>query len=255
MEIAGRTGAYRSVLSVQTETPVSVMTFDDGPDPVGTPDVLRALRSFDATATFFLLGTRWRRYPDLVQHVLEEGHEVALHGADHTYLPPLSAEDVARRTADARDELASLIGRPVRWVRPPYLAQGWSSWRGLVAAGLTPVYSDPVGPSLMDWAPISMDERLAFARRGLRAGAVVLGHDGYAGPEDGADDGPGPEVDRYELVARTLEMYSEQGLRGVSLEDALVDGSPVLGGWASRDPGREPRLLLRHTVKARLSWE
>ena len=59
------------------------LTFDDGPDPLGTPAVLAALRELGWTATFFLLGSQVRRYPDVARAVLAAGHEIALHGDEH----------------------------------------------------------------------------------------------------------------------------------------------------------------------------
>jgi hypothetical protein len=62
-------------------------------------------------------------------------------------------------------------------------------------------------------------------------GAIVLAHDGFAGPEDGACDGPPPVLDRGELVARVLDGYAARGLRARSLEQALGEGSLVREPW------------------------
>jgi hypothetical protein len=53
----------------------------------------------------------------------------------------------------------------------------------------------------------------------------VLGHDGFAGPDDGVDDGPRPQLDRGDLNRRVLAAYADRGLRGRSLGDALLVGS------------------------------
>jgi peptidoglycan/xylan/chitin deacetylase (PgdA/CDA1 family) len=55
------------------------LTIDDGPDPTTTPELLRVMRSHGARATFFLLGERAQRRPDLVRRVVADGHEVANH--------------------------------------------------------------------------------------------------------------------------------------------------------------------------------
>ena len=70
-----------ALIEVQTARPALALTFDDGPDPAYTPDVLRALRSAGVTATFFVIGRNATRYPDLVLQLVEEGHEVANHQA------------------------------------------------------------------------------------------------------------------------------------------------------------------------------
>lgn len=217
-----------SIEAVATTEPEIVLTFDDGPDPVGTPAVLEALARHGATATFFVLLTRVRRHPDLVERVRREGHEIALHGVDHQRLTRFSGAEVRARTAAARAELEVLTGEPVRWFRPPYGAQTLPTWLAVRRTGLVPVLW---GPTTWDWRDVGQDERVRKAQVGARAGAVVLAHDAFAGAADGAvDDGQGlvePDVDRYDLVDRVLTAYAADGLRGRSLGDALARGRPV----------------------------
>jgi peptidoglycan/xylan/chitin deacetylase (PgdA/CDA1 family) len=217
-----------SVEAVRTSEPDIVLTFDDGPDPVGTPAVLDALAAHGATATFFVLLTRVRRHPDLLERVRREGHEIALHGVDHQRLTTLPYAEVRSRTAAAATELEALTGTPVRWFRPPYGAQTPAGWLAVRRSGLVPVLW---GPTTWDWRDVAQEDRVAKARQGARAGAVVLAHDAFAGAADGAaDDGRGlvePDVDRFDLVDRVLTAYADQGLRARSLGDALRHGSPV----------------------------
>lgn len=217
-----------SVVAVRTAAPEIVLTFDDGPDPVGTPAVLDALAAHGASATFFVLLTRVRRHPDLLERVRREGHEVGLHGVDHQPLPRFSAAEARARTAAARAELEVLTGTPVRWFRPPYGAQTPATWLAVRRAGLVPVLW---GPTTWDWRDLAQDDRVRKAQEGARAGAVVLAHDAFAGSADRAvDDGHGlraPDVDRFELVDRVLGAYAGLGLRGRSLGDALHRGTVV----------------------------
>jgi peptidoglycan-N-acetylglucosamine deacetylase len=112
--------------------PTSVaLTFDDGPDPEGTPAVLEALDVLEWSATFFVLGTQARRHPELVTETVRRGHEIAVHGDEHRYLiarSPWAAYDDLRR---ARYTVADLTGVAPRWWRPPY---GVLSGPGLLAA-------------------------------------------------------------------------------------------------------------------------
>jgi peptidoglycan/xylan/chitin deacetylase (PgdA/CDA1 family) len=217
-----------SVEAVRTVEPEIVLTFDDGPDPVGTPAVLDALAAHGATATFFVLLTRARRHPGLLDRVCREGHEIGLHGVDHQPLPTFSFTQARSRTEGAARELEALTGMPVRWFRPPYGAQTPRSWFATRRAGLVPVLW---GPTTWDWRDLPQDERVRKAQEGARAGAVVLAHDAFAGAADGAVDlGPGrraPEVDRFDLVSRVLDAYAVSGLRGRSLGEALMHGSLV----------------------------
>jgi peptidoglycan/xylan/chitin deacetylase (PgdA/CDA1 family) len=217
-----------SVEAVRTAEPEIVLTFDDGPDPVGTPAVLDALAAHGATATFFVLLTRVRRHPDLLERVRREGHEIGLHGVDHQRLTRFSYAEVRSRTAAAAQELEGLTGVPLRWFRPPYGAQDPGTWLAVRRTGLVPVLW---GPTTWDWRDVGQDERVRKAQEGARPGAVVLAHDAFAGPTDGvADDGRGsrePEVDRFDLVDRVLGAYAGSGLRARSLGDALRHGRLV----------------------------
>ncbi len=59
------------------------LSFDDGPDPLVTPGVLDILSRYGARATFFMLGEKAERHPDLVSRVLERGHSIGVHGYTH----------------------------------------------------------------------------------------------------------------------------------------------------------------------------
>jgi peptidoglycan/xylan/chitin deacetylase (PgdA/CDA1 family) len=217
-----------SAVELRTDAPHVVLTFDDGPEPGGTDRVLPVLADAGATATFFVLMTRVHKYPALLREVVAAGHEVALHGVDHRALPSLTADDVARRMRAGRAELEDAIGQRVRWVRPPYGRQRVGDWRAARSAGLLPVLW---GPTTWDWKDVPASQRIAKALQGLRPGSIVLAHDGFAGPEDGACDGPPPVLDRGELIARVLEGYAERGLSARSLDAALTGGSLLRETW------------------------
>ncbi len=59
------------------------LTFDDGPDPEGTPRILDILAKYDAKATFFCLGRQVEKYPTLFERILKEGHAVGNHTYSH----------------------------------------------------------------------------------------------------------------------------------------------------------------------------
>jgi peptidoglycan/xylan/chitin deacetylase (PgdA/CDA1 family) len=217
-----------SAVAVRTDGPEIVLTFDDGPEPDGTDRVLAALDRAGATATFFVLLTRVRRYRGLLDEVLAAGHEVALHGVDHRALPTLPAGEVGRLIRAGKAELEDAAGRPVRWYRPPYGRQTVRNWRAITAAGLLPVLW---GPTTWDWKHVSADERLEKAQRGIVPGAIVLAHDGFAGPDDGACDGPPPLLDRGAMVSAVLDRYAARGLHARSLEQVLARGSLVRQTW------------------------
>src|SRR6266851_4719530 len=83
--------------------PLVHLTFDDGPDPDRTPRVLDMLAEFQIRATFFCIGNRVARTPQLVRRIDAEGHQIGNHGWDHTSLALRSRHAI-------RDQLARCQG-------------------------------------------------------------------------------------------------------------------------------------------------
>ncbi len=98
------------------------LTFDDGPDPDWTPQILDILKQKHVPATFFVIGANMEAHPGLVQRMLAEGHEVG----NHTYTHPNLADTppaAVRLELNATQRLfEALTGRSMRLLRPPYLA-------------------------------------------------------------------------------------------------------------------------------------
>jgi peptidoglycan/xylan/chitin deacetylase (PgdA/CDA1 family) len=150
------------------------LTFDDGPDPRGTPAVLDALAEAAARATFFVLGERVVAEPALLARVLDGGHDVELHGHAHLRHPELPRKAVE---ADLRAAIGALHDQgvaPTRWRVP---------WGHL--AGYTRPLADEVGLTLVGWTLDSHDWRgddattmLSDMAPGLARGAIALMHDG-----------------------------------------------------------------------------
>jgi peptidoglycan/xylan/chitin deacetylase (PgdA/CDA1 family) len=107
-----------SVACVATDDRVVALTFDDGPDPDQTPEVLDALAEAGARATFFVLVDRAAEHPDLLRRIAAEGHEIGLHGEDHTRLTTLPIREALRRIRRGKRRLEELTGRPVTLFRP-----------------------------------------------------------------------------------------------------------------------------------------
>jgi peptidoglycan/xylan/chitin deacetylase (PgdA/CDA1 family) len=96
------------------------LTFDDGPDPDITPDILAILQRYGFTATFFVIAEKVRRHPDLCRRALAKGHTIACHDLTHGNLSNFRfaqrAEDDIRQ---ALEIIQTAIGRCPRLYRPP----------------------------------------------------------------------------------------------------------------------------------------
>jgi peptidoglycan-N-acetylglucosamine deacetylase len=152
----------------------AALTFDDGPDPDGTPAVLDALDAAAARATFFVLGEQLVRHHELAREAVARGHELALHGfehVDHDLLRPQEARDEIARGLWAFE---TILGRQPRWFRPPFGRSSKAAHAACREAGLGIVYWSASGD---DWEPIAADQIAERAAGGLAAGAILLLHD------------------------------------------------------------------------------
>jgi peptidoglycan/xylan/chitin deacetylase (PgdA/CDA1 family) len=149
------------------------LTFDDGPDEVGTTGVLGALRRSATDATFFMVGERVRNAPSLARAVLEAGHEVQLHCHRHIRHTELSEAEIERDTATALDTLAALGVHPTHWRAP------WGIQTPATASVARRHRLKLVGWTIdtHDWRGDPAPAMLAGARPSLTGGGIVLMHD------------------------------------------------------------------------------
>lgn len=152
----------------------AALTFDDGPDPGGTPAVLDALEAAAIHATFFMVGEQVKAAPALAREVAARGHEIALHGATHRPHRELSPRDARDEVAYGLGTLEAATGRRPRWFRPPYGVFSEHSYEAVRALELEPVYWSAWG---LDWESIAAERIVDVVERDLAPGAIVVLHD------------------------------------------------------------------------------
>lgn len=151
------------------------LTFDDGPHPTGTPALLDILRQHQVPATFFLLGERARRWPELVREILSEGHQIGNHSWSHADFWKCSKTHLLKELCRCQQTLEEIAGEPVQWMRPPYghvtyTARAWTRRRESQV-----VLWDLLPP---DYNPASDLARLKqIYHRFVRPGSIICLHD------------------------------------------------------------------------------
>jgi len=189
------------VYRVKTERPLVALSFDDGPDPIYTPQVLDVLERNDAHATFFLIGERALRHPELRARIKGAGHEVGNH-----YF--MNGSTLGHSDADfiaylERTEKAAGVTGPLKLFRPP----GGVAWprqlrlareRGYTCVLGSAYPHDPVHPPVwyIRW----------LTEKNLTPGAIVVLHDGISDP-----------TRSIEALPHILAAGRRRGLRFVSV--------------------------------------
>lgn len=196
------------------------LTYDDGPNPARTPDLLDLLARYDARATFFLIGRWAEREPALIRETVAAGHAIGNHTFSHPTMPAHGARAIreelrrCRDAVEASGERLSTIGGAAL-MRPPYGRRRPGTLRTLREEGYVPVMWSVTG---YDWRRTTTAR--AITRRCLRAtdGDIVLLH-------DGSDAEPARDTGRtIDATAALLERLSAEGYRFVTVPE-LVTGS------------------------------
>lgn len=200
----------------RADPPTVYLTYDDGPNPSTTPDLLDVLAREHAHATFFLID---RHITDetapIVRRMFDEGHAVALHSAHKSYLlmPP---GKLARTLSAAATRIEALAGsRPCRAFRP---RGGWRS--SAMYAGLAQIDYKLVGWGWMLWdvevlRSRTADRAVARLLSRVAAGDIMVMHDG----DEGA-----PRKDQRQTVEATARLIPQLRARGFDFGTVCQNG-------------------------------
>jgi peptidoglycan/xylan/chitin deacetylase (PgdA/CDA1 family) len=193
------------------------LTFDDGPNPPATPQVLDILKRDGAPATFFVVGLRAARAPELLRRIRADGHAIGNHSFAHRPFV-LATPGMIRRDLDRTDAVVrAATGAAPSFVRVPYGLRGPFTLRTVRAGG-----REPVGWSLYprDARQPPPDTIAARVLERARPGDIILLH-----------DGGGDRANTVAALPRILEGLRARGLPVVPLAD-------LLGGRCEGVPGR-----------------
>ena len=196
------------------------LTFDDGPDPQWTPQILDVLAQYHAHATFFEIGSRVNQYPELSRRVVAAGSEIGSHTFTHVQPGSVPGWRLQVELTLTGNAIAAATGRVPSLTRPPYSSEpdavngaDFAAMRRVGAAGYLVVLADL---DTDDWRRPGVASIVAAARPGGGAGAVVMMHDAGG--------------DRSQTVAALRQLLpglQAEGYRFVTVSEALgLAGSP-----------------------------
>lgn len=211
----------RAIFHMPRGSPPTVyLTYDDGPNPTTTPDLLDVLARERVHVTFFLIDQHITdETAPIVRRIFAEGHAIALHSATRRYMV-LSPSELARTLTSAGNRIEALGGRrPCRAFRPH---AGWRS--GSMYAGLKQIDYRLIGWGWMlwDWNWFRARTAESIIRRvapRIRAGDIVVMHDG---------DEKAPRKDQRQTVEATARLIPMLRDRGFTFGTVCQNDSPLL---------------------------
>ncbi|MFE5035518.1 bifunctional polysaccharide deacetylase/glycosyltransferase family 2 protein [Streptomyces sp. NPDC056683] len=172
-------GGQATTVSVASKT--LALTFDDGPNPTYTPQVLKILKQYDVPATFFLVGSMVSRYPGIVKTMVQQGNEVGIHTFTHVDLSYQSDARINREMQQTQLALAGAAGITTTLFRAPYSSEtdaidnySWPVYKKLGDEGYTSVFVDTDSD---DWKKPGVSKIVKWATPSGTKGAAVLFHD------------------------------------------------------------------------------
>ncbi len=150
------------------------LTFDDGPHPRYTPEILDILREYGICATFFVVGTNAEFYPSLVLREVNEGHEIGNHTSNHFHTANLSREELEKDVRSCQETITKITGKAPGLFRPPEGVCTKNVQNIAEKMDLTVVLWSV---DTRDWAHTPPCEIVKNIRKNTRDGSIILMHD------------------------------------------------------------------------------
>ncbi|MCD7724043.1 MAG: polysaccharide deacetylase family protein [Clostridiales bacterium] len=185
------------------DSPKIAITFDDGPHPYYTEQLLDGLKERGVRATFFVMGKQAEAYPELVKRMHSEGHLIGNHTYSHMQLGQENRARYIEELVKTNEVLREITGEETQYVRPPY-----GSWDKSIEAELTmfPVLwtIDP-----MDWCSDNVSCIVQKVISKAEENDIILLHDQYKTTVTAA----------FEII----DELTAQGYEFVTVDEILFD--------------------------------
>lgn len=153
------------------------LTFDDGPSPVFTPQILAILNKYHIHAVFFMMAGLAKHYPEVVKQIIDNGNIVASHTISHPMLTKLSEAQLVKEIKGSRDIITAITGKPPVCIRPPYLATNSRVIDVMHANGMVEIMGYITGDYMSPGVQKLTDHVLANVHPGM----ILIFHDGEKG--------------------------------------------------------------------------
>ncbi|MDO5424075.1 MAG: polysaccharide deacetylase family protein [Eubacteriales bacterium] len=183
--------------------PRVALTFDDGPHPVYTPQLLDGLKERGVKATFFVIGSNIPGREEILKRMDEEGHLIGNHTYDHVRIDTLSVEAACDQLVKTSDLVRAIIGKDTEYIRPPF-----GAWDKNMECGI-PMFPVLWSVDTLDWTTENVREIVNRGIKDTHDGDIILMHDCYASS--------------VEAALQITDLLLEQGYQFVTADQFILE--------------------------------
>ena len=179
------------------------ITFDDGPNPEYTVELLEGLQKRGVKATFFVLGAEVEKYPDIVKKIDDGGHLIGVHSYEHVNFGQIGDEAAIEQIEKTQEAIHNVTGKYAGYIRPPY-----GCWKKSmdVEVPLIEVLWD-IDP--LDWATKDADTVVQRILKGVPEGSIILLHDA--------------SQSSVQAAFSVIDILQQENYEFVTVEDLLLE--------------------------------
>ncbi len=197
--------------SHENESRKIAITFDDGPHPRYTPEILDILSQYGVHATFFLIGDNVNNYPELLTRIQQEGHEIGNHTYLHENLQKTTASEMQYQILTTERLILEITDQRPKLLRPP---GGLYNQQVCDTAAALDYKVILWTIDTMDWAHTPSDQIVQKVEENIKSGDIILCHDFIGGAPSPTPDAlrrilPDLLRDGYEFVTVSELIYSK----------------------------------------------
>ncbi|MFC4386388.1 polysaccharide deacetylase family protein [Gracilibacillus marinus] len=195
--------------TIETNEKKIAFTFDDGPDPKFTEQILHLLEAANAKATFFMIGEHIKKFPSIAEKVYRNGHELANHTYSHCNLAEQDAQEVRTELLKAEECITSITGKKPASFRPPFFSYNENTLKIVEEFGYHTIGAANL--DARDWDTPGVQIIYEESKKAIKNGAIFIFHDGL-----------GDRSQTVEAVGKLIHTCIEQGYQLVTVEELLA---------------------------------
>ena len=213
ISVVKRTGSEVYAGNIDPNRPMVALTYDDGPSPTVTPRILKCLQDNGGRATFFMVGQKVIKSPDVLKQMVAQGCEVANHTFDHTLMTKVSPTDLATQLVAPNQAVSDACGISPVLMRP---CGGAKTDAGMNIAGAISMPAILWSVDTLDWKTRDASQTIQTVLENVKDGDIILMHDLYDATGDAS------ETIIPELVSRGFQLVTVSEL--ASYRGGMIPG-------------------------------